>query len=394
MNNDKIFDTLFDTNNIYVAIRANFKLREYKHSKGTTPVFLSITGNSQRERLSLSINIDTKQWDRVKSRLYPNSDANRDINLILDNIEAKITAIKTSYRLSERVLTPAVLKKEMISGMPRLSFTAFFNTMLEDERPTMAAGSYRRHKSVLKKINTYDPDVNFMDIDFMWLEKYRRYLAKIGNQKTTIAANIASIKKYLLMAIKSGIKLKINIDEIKAGSTKGNRTSLKANELKMLADFYFSNYINDSYKLILGYFLFSCMTGLRISDMQKLERKNFENNYINFISTKTNKNQQISLNETAQRIISHEPKLFMVKFTDQHINDKLKKIMKFIGITKIVTFHVARHTFATSFLRAGGKVEKLQILLGHSSISQTMIYAHIVESEANSEIHLLDNLFN
>jgi site-specific recombinase XerD len=62
-------------------------------------------------------------------------------------------------------------------------------------------------------------------------------------------------------------------------------------------------------------------------------------------------------------------------------------------IKKKVTFHVSRHTFATSFLRAGGQIEKLQILLGHSSLQQVMVYVHIVASEANKEIFLLDDLF-
>lgn len=95
-----------------------------------------------------------------------------------------------------------------------------------------------------------------------------------------------------------------------------------------------------------------------------------------------------------KKIIEHDQALFIKKFADQHINDELKKIMKIVGITKVVTFHVARHSFATNFLLAGGKAEKLQRLLGHSSLTQTMVYVHIVEQDANSEIHLLDKLFN
>ncbi|MNY74644.1 Tyrosine recombinase XerD [compost metagenome] len=67
--------------------------------------------------------------------------------------------------------------------------------------------------------------------------------------------------------------------------------------------------------------------------------------------------------------------------------------MAILKIQKKVTFHVARHTFATSFLRAGGQVEKLQLLLGHSDINQTMIYSHIVQADANAEVFLIDNLF-
>ena len=116
-------------------------------------------------------------------------------------------------------------------------------------------------------------------------------------------------------------------------------------------------------------------------------------NYVSFVAKKTKLDQSIAMNKKAREIINHEPLLFEKKFADQHINDELKKIMTLLKIHKNVTFHVARHTFATSFLRAGGKVEKLQRLLGHTDIKQTMIYAHIVQSDANSEIFLLDNLF-
>ena len=63
------------------------------------------------------------------------------------------------------------------------------------------------------------------------------------------------------------------------------------------------------------------------------------------------------------------------------MNRQIKTIAKTCGITKKISFHVGRHTFATNFLRAGGDVISLQNLLGHSSVKQTMIYVHIVESE-------------
>jgi site-specific recombinase XerD len=99
------------------------------------------------------------------------------------------------------------------------------------------------------------------------------------------------------------------------------------------------------------------------------------------------------LNAGARKLVEENENLFVKKFADQHINDELKKIMRNLGITKKISFHCARHTFATSFLKVGGKVEMLKELLGHSSINQTMIYVHIVQADANKEIFLLDNLF-
>lgn len=77
---------------------------------------------------------------------------------------------------------------------------------------------------------------------------------------------------------------------------------------------------------------------------------------------------------------------------DQKINAHLKEIAKICGIKKVVTFHVARHSFATNFLRLGGTIEKLQELLGHSSITETRIYVHIVQEELDREIMIMDNL--
>lgn len=390
---ERVFDTLVDTNKIYVSMKDKFSIRAYKNADGKSPISLHLSGDYKRERISLNINVNAKEWDLKKERLIPVTKENQDVNLILDNIKSKLTTIKTSYRLADRVLTPENLKKEFLSGMPRIRFTAFYDMMLEEEKVLMEIGSYNRYKSVLRKLIIYDNDVTFMDIDQNWLDKFRKYLRGLGNESTTVAGNIGAVKKFLGIAKKAGIKLCLNIDEIEVGSTRGNRTSLSVHELKRCAGYYFSEYISDSYRLILGYFLFSCMTGLRISDVQKLKRSNFMDNYVSFVAKKSKKDQSIAMNMKAREIVNHDPLLFEKKFADQHINDELKKIMIILKIQKKVTFHVARHTFATSFLRAGGQVEKLQLLLGHSDIKQTMIYVHIVQADANAEIFLLDNLF-
>lgn len=373
-------------------MKDRFFLREYDLKNGKTSVYLCLTGDNGKKRIDIDLKVNRKDWNPKTERLIQSSKENQDINLILDNIKSKLTAIKTSYRLADRVLTAENLKKEFLSGMPRIRFTAFYDMMLEEEKVLMEIGSYNRYKSVLRKLIIYDNDVTFMDIDQSWLDKFRKYLRSLGNESTTVAGNIGAVKKFLGIAKKAGIKLSLNIDEIEVGSTKGNRTSLSVHELKRCAGYYFSDYISDSYRLILGYFLFSCMTGLRISDVQKLKRSNFMDNYVSFVAKKSKKDQSIAMNMKAREIVNHEPLLFEKKFADQHINDELKKIMKLLSINKKVTFHVGRHTFATSFLRAGGKIEKLQLLLGHSDIKQTMIYSHIVQKDANEEIFLLDDL--
>ena len=140
--------------------------------------------------------------------------------------------------------------------------------------------------------------------------------------------------------------------------------------------------------------MFSCFTGLRISDIQKLKQDDYFENYIIFIAQKTNKIQKIPLNKTAQNFINTEGTLFDDDFRDQTINDYLKDIARICGIKKRVTFHVGRHTFATQFLITGGKVEVLQKLMGHSKMETTMIYVHIVDTQKEDQISQMDTIFN
>ena len=389
---DAIFDTLIDPKKYYGTMKTRFGIRKDVLVDGKCPVYLYIGGNEVR--LNLKLYVNPKLWLNDKRRIKVIDRETSDINLMLDNHEAKITNIKTVYRLSEMILTAKTLESEFLGKNSRVNFVAFFSHALKLERINMKLGSYKRHESVYNKLLVYNPNIPFNELSLKWFNEYKFYLRdELDNEDTTIAANIISIKKFLRIATKNGIKLLFDLDDIKPGSTKGNRTFLNEMEIKICFEYYYSRYINPSYKLVLGYFLFSCLTGLRVSNIQALSRQEFVNNDFAMVTAKSNTDKNMALNLNAQRIIEACPELFLKKFADQHLNDELKKIMLFIGIKKHVTMHVGRHTFATLFLKMGGKVEMLQMLLGHRNITQTMIYVHIVQTEANKEIFLLDKLF-
>jgi integrase/recombinase XerD len=390
--NDLIFDTLVDTTKIYVSMNHKFTIRKMDGNPKRGLIYLYATGNKEVARINLDIHLDVKNWNSKKQRIVLNDKHSNDLNLILDNIYSKIISIKTSYRLAEKVLTPKKLEKELKQNLSRVSFLAFFKQALESERSLMEHGSYKRHLAVYHKLGFWKNDILFSDIDYHFFEDYKKHFIKKGNALTTINSNIISMRKFIRIAIRHGIKIGIDLDDIKIGSTRGNRFSLSAIEFKKCFKYYTSDFIEESNKLVLGYFLFSCVTGLRISDVQKLTRTNLYEDYITFVSKKTKTDQSITLNLLAKDIINNCDELFIKKFSDPYINLKLKTIASFLGITKKVTFHVARHTFATNYLRAGGSITNLQKLLGHRKIEMTMIYSHIVNQEANDDIFRLDDL--
>src|SRR5690606_1247240 len=94
------FDTRIDTNKNFVAMTINFKIRNYINSDGLSPIYLNVHSKNRKVRLNLDINIDPKLWDKKEERLKGPAELVSDTNLILDNIAARITKIKTTYRLS------------------------------------------------------------------------------------------------------------------------------------------------------------------------------------------------------------------------------------------------------------------------------------------------------
>jgi integrase/recombinase XerD len=389
---DGIFDTLTVTQKNYGTMKTRFCLRKDVQVDGKCPIYLYIGGNEKR--INLKIYIVPQIWLCDKKRVKPINREMEDVNLLLDNIDAKLTNIKTVYRLSEIPLSAEQLAVEFLNKLSKVNFVAFFKAALEVERAKMTEGSFDRHHSVYKKLMAFNPYIPFNEINLLWFDKYRNHLKfKLKNQDTTISANMASLKKFLGIAQENGVKLVFDLKKLDVGDTKGNRVYLNEKELEKLFKFYRSEFINKSNQLILGYFLFSCMTGLRISNVQKLQRKDLLANDFSFVAAKSKKDKNIMLNQKAKEIIMTCDDLFLIKFSDQYLNEVLRKITNSLGITKHVSFHVARHTFATLFLKMGGKVEMLQLLLGHSAITETMVYVHIVQAEANKEIFLLDKLF-
>jgi len=149
-------------------------------------------------------------------------------------------------------------------------------------------------------------------------------------------------------------------------------------------------------------YLLSCATGLRFSDSQGLCLSNLKRNsngevYLSFISRKADKQQEIPLLDDAIAIIAEIAEKFseeltitgrlLPKISNQKFNKYLKEVASTIGIRKEITHHTARHTFATFMLNRGVSPQALQVLLGHSNLRETMIYAKITPGYLRSEVN-------
>jgi integrase/recombinase XerD len=130
-------------------------------------------------------------------------------------------------------------------------------------------------------------------------------------------------------------------------------------------------------------FLFSCLTGLRFCDIIQLKWKNIQSGIMNLTQQKTGIPVSINLNQSALTILGERGKGEDLVFTLPSHNACIKDLSvwcKKAGIEKKITWHCARHSFATGIIYYGSDVKNASSLLGHNSLSYTDRYLRIVNA--------------
>jgi site-specific recombinase XerD len=374
-----------------LSYKVNLK-NNYIKSDGTCAIYVQIFVKKKKKIFHLDLNVLPSQLDKIKQRVNSKHPNYKDYNLIIEKFLAELNTIEINYRLSGEVLDVEKLTNEIQNPTSWICFIAFWTEELERQKPILKQGTYRQQKSALEKLKEFRSTLYFYEIDKQLIEDIRIFLKGVKkNEENTIATFFKNFKKYLNVAVSRGVKINMNSIEIKRPSFKTHRTFLMPDEINGLYKYWKSDFINDTHKNILSRFLFSCFTGLRISDIQELNEENIAGDYLVFISQKTSKLQRIQLNQSAQEFINPKT-IFDGSYSDEYINRVLKDICKIVGIKKRVSYHVSRHTFATNFLISGGNVTVLQKLLGHSKIEDTMIYVHIADSITDIQILNMDSI--
>lgn len=392
-----------ELNNIvpnFVPMKLNGKVNskivikdDYIRTDGSCALYLVVNIKGKRKRIPLNMSIDPKKFNKAAQRIKGNGQNSKDCNMLIEKALARVNEIELSYRLGSKVLDVETLQSEYANPTPNYDFLKFFEYELEHQKKFLKQSTYRQQNSTLNKLKEWKDHIAFSSIDEHLLKELQLYCKNVlKNQPPTVGSTLKNFKKYLHIANKKGIATSIDFQDIKVPVTKGKRTYLDKVEINKFYKYWESEFIKDTHKFVLAKFLFSVFTSLRISDIQTITRENIIGEFIAYISKKTGKFNRVKLNNSAKLFISDEGNLFEDDFTPEYINRELKAIATFLGIRKKVTFHVARHTFATQYIINGGNVVNLQRTMDHSSIRETMIYVHIVDQMLNDEVSLLDNI--
>lgn len=236
--------------------------------------------------------------------------------------------------------------------------------------------------------------IKFSEINESFLNDFKEYLQSTNNLRhnnnTPLTQNSSSsyfnkIKSSLRDAFRDG-KLKTDINRLVKSipSKDGNRTYLTKEELRKLNNTYFAD------DVLKRASIFSALTGLRYSDVQKLiwVEVFYEENAgykIKYTSKKTKEDDYLPISDDAFSLLGErknpKDKVFPGLIYSAHKNKQIKSWVKSAGIDKEITFHCFRHTFATLLLSEGVSIYVISKLLLHKNIKTTAVYAKVIDKD-------------
>jgi integrase len=282
---------------------------------------------------------------------------------------------------------------------------ANFITYFDDqaEKRLQSKGNYDNWNSTLKHLKKYKGDqITFNEVTPEFCEQFRNYLrdkAKTKSEKKLSSASVSSyfnkFRACLSQAKKDKIILSNPADDItNSVEIETEREYLTFDEVKKLAK------AECRYDVLKRAFLFSCLTGLRWSDIQKMKwsevKKDDDGDRIVFHQQKTKGLQYLDISEQARAFLGQpdlpDERVFKsLKYSD-YFNVALLQWVLRAGITKHITFHCARHTFAVLQLELGTEIYTLSKLLGHSELKTTEIYAKIIDKKKREAVNKIPDI--
>ena len=389
--------------------RVVFYLRSnYVNKEGKTSVMLRIYLNNERLSLgSTGISVKSSQWDKEKERIKGRTTEALNTNLQLDNIASGLQSIFRRIEMSdvvslERIKSEFLGKKEEIDTLMQL-FEKHNGDVAKQVGVSVGKATLqkynvcKRHFSEFLEKQYKRSDLKLTELTYVVVREFDLYLrTEVGQNPNTATKTMKTFKTITLLGQKMGVLLHDPFMNHRFHIEPVNRGFLTDEEILLIAN---KDLGISRLELVRDIFIFSCFTGLAYIDVSNLTPDHIvtlgDKQWIMTQRQKTSVETNVLLLDIPKAIIAkyggktyRNGKLFPM-LTNQKTNSYLKEIADICGIKKNLTFHLARHTFATMSLSKGVPMESVSKMLGHTNIRTTQIYARITNKKIEHDMEEL-----
>lgn len=398
-----------NTFRILFYVKRNAPLRS-----GELPVMGRITINGQRTQFSTQLAVASASWCTRSGRVAGRSRAAARINDRLAEIRYRLENCYESLRSEQQDITPRQVKERYfgISHRQEEGIIAFFRRHNEEFARQVGISrskmTYYKYRCVCSHLETFlrnrygCSDLPFRRLDREFVVEFHAYtFRELAHKKNTTWVYMIALKHIFRLARGQGYLDRDPFADYKLSREFVMRNFLTTAELTRFMELRVDD---DTLRLVRDAFVFSCFTGLSYIDVRDLSLRNVtcerEKTWINLTRRKTGSTVTVRLFAVpCALLLRYAPPTRTERIFDLPSNGWcnvcLGRLAVLAGILKPITFHAARHTFATTItLTQGMAIETISKLLGHSNIRTTQIYASVTRPYLDGEMERLSRRIN
>ncbi|NMH86043.1 site-specific integrase [Flavivirga algicola] len=391
-----------------------FFTRKSRSNLNHLSIYVRITVKGKRAEMSLKRSIDQNEWDSTKTKGRGNTEKIRALNAYLDEVYNKLLKCHKALLEEDKIISSDAIKSRYLgeddNSKTLKELITYHN---ENMIHVLKAGTMKNYYTTERYLQKFlqkkkrVKDIYLKQLNFRFITDFEHYLRTYKNTKKQlmlsnngVMKHLERFKKMINLAIKLEWMHKNPFSQFQLKYNKYDRQYLTERELHLLEA---TDFTSERLQKIKDCFVFSCYTGLSYVDVKELTESNIvkgidNNNWIYTKREKTDEQVKVPILPKAWAILEKyraiQGKDFITNLlpisSNQKTNTYLKEIAKACGIQKNISFHVARHTFATTVMLSNGvPIETVSKLLGHTKLSTTQIYARVVESKISEDIQNL-----
>lgn len=392
----------------------HFILRMNKVKNGIAPVYARISVNGERIEMSLRKSVKVSDWNNVKGLAKPKSSDLKLLNNYLEQARGRLASIYQEVSTSDKMIS-AVLIKNKFLGIEEQQHT--LNSLMDYHnlhmKEVLAAGTIKNYYTTVKYLNEFlmkqfkKNDIYLSELNYEFLTSFEYFLRKYEPTdhhrpmaNNGVMKHLERFRKMVRLGVKLGWMERNPFEMFKLKMQKVERGYLTKKELFAIEN---KEIVISRIQFARDLFVFSCYTGMAYIDVIQLTPshiiKGMDGNlWIKTIREKTDTVVNVPLLPKALELVEKYQNsarslasgtIFPV-ISNQKLNSYLKEIGDLCSIDKKLTFHLARHTFATSVTLSNGvPIETVSKMLGHTSIRTTQIYAKVVEHKVSFDMENL-----
>jgi site-specific recombinase XerD len=376
------------------------------------PIYLRVTIEGQRFEVTTKRYVESSKWSTEAGKVKGNSEEARGINAFLDVLKQKVYNYQKEILRDDKPFSVQTLREKWFgtNDRPRMLMEIFQHH--NDQMAALVGREFSKAtmirykttightKSFLKwKYNVADLDIKKLNFEFIsnfefWFKSVRNC-----NHNSTLKY-LSNFRKIINKCIQLGWLDKDPFFGFKMKNKDVVRIPLTKEEIEKIGE---KTFVSDRLTQVRDIFLFCCYTGLAYADIKKLKRSEINlgidgRKWIFTSRQKTETSSRVPLLDFSLEILErykdhphcvYKDLAFPV-LSNQKMNAYLHEIAEVSGIQRKLSFHIARHTFATTItLTNGVPIESVSKMLGHKSLRTTQIYTKVLDLKVSSDMQTL-----